>query len=263
MNRKIMYAAFAFLAASFFSGCMTVKPSSYRNSETKSVRIDSLTSIAPNGVLRLSMPGVVRKDFVPSGVTIHHGATVIYIDPVKTSGIAKADVLLISHGHEDHFSLEDIHRLMKDTTVVYCPQPIARRIKRGNVIGVKPGDKISIGEIEIIAIPAYNAKPVFLGMYPHGRENVGYILRFSTGSLYFTGDTDLVPEMRELKTIDTIILPIPVTGGGLTMNMEDALELIRILKPLRVLPVHYNLNEGNLEAFMMRIPPELTVHSME
>jgi L-ascorbate metabolism protein UlaG (beta-lactamase superfamily) len=152
----------------------------------------------------------------------------IYIDPYKLDQEEKADLILVTHSHFDHCSADDIRALSKDGTEVIGPadcQCITRRIM--------PGQELEAHGIRIQAVPAYNTNKEF-----HQRFHnwVGYIITVEGKRIYHTGDSDLIPEMRDIKNIDTLLIPV---GGTYTMDAADAAKAADIIRPRVAVPMHY------------------------
>ncbi len=168
-----------------------------------------------------------------SSFRIEDGATQLYIDPWKLSGtLPSADVVFLTHAHYDHFSIEDIARIKKDTTVFFAPKDIAYQLK-GTVIAVSPGELYNVGELKVKTVHAYN-----IGKKFHPKQNnwVGYVIALSTGQrIYHSGDTDFTPEMRSVVT-EFALLPC---GGTYTMTGKEAGEAANVFKPQAVVPMHW------------------------
>lgn len=154
---------------------------------------------------------------------------VIYIDPWKLTLAVPADIILITHSHYDHFSPEDIKKITKKDTVVIAPNDCASRLK---VKVIKPGDTISIDNITVKAVPAYNIGKQF---HPKNNNWVGYVVTMDGTTYYHSGDTDAIPEMEKLKP-DIAFLAI---GGTYTMDAEAAAEIANKIKPKVAIPIHY------------------------
>jgi len=164
---------------------------------------------------------------------IEDGATQIYIDPWKLPAKSpKADVILITHAHYDHFSPEDITKIRTDKTVFLAPKDVAYELD-GTVISVVPGQSYSIGDLKVRAFPAYN-----IGKKFHPKENhwVGYLLTLTNGQkIYHSGDTDFIPEMKGVVA-DIALLPC---GGTYTMTAREAAEAANTFKPSVLIPMHW------------------------
>jgi L-ascorbate metabolism protein UlaG (beta-lactamase superfamily) len=164
---------------------------------------------------------------------IEDGAKQIYIDPWKLPPDSpKADVILITHAHYDHFSQEDIAKVRKESTVFFAPKDVAYQID-ANVIVTSPNQMYTVGELKVKTIHAYN-----IGKQYHPKQNnwVGYVLTLSTEQkIYHAGDTDFTPEMRTVVT-DFALLPC---GGTYTMTAKEAAEAANVFKPRAVIPMHW------------------------
>ncbi len=164
---------------------------------------------------------------------IEDGAKQIYIDPWKLPPDSpKADVILITHAHYDHFSQEDIAKVRKESTVFFAPKDVAYQID-ANVIVTSPNQIYTVGELKVKTIHAYN-----IGKQYHPKQNnwVGYVLTLSTEQkIYHAGDTDFTSEMRTVVT-DFALLPC---GGTYTMTAKEAAEAANVFKPRVVIPMHW------------------------
>ena len=158
---------------------------------------------------------------------------IIYIDPFKIKEEKHdADIIFITHNHYDHYSEEDIEKIIKEDTVIIMPETMIKQKKYKNILFVKPNEQYKIDNIEIITIPAYNINKNF-----HPKENkwLGYILKIDDITYYIAGDTDIIPENKEVKC-DIAFVPI---GGIYTMNAKEASELVNRIKPRIAIPMHY------------------------
>ncbi len=141
---------------------------------------------------------------------IDDGAAVIYIDPWKLPADApKADVVLITHAHFDHYSAEDIARVEKPTTVFVAPADVASKLTGKHVVTASPGGSYQAGTVKVTAVAAYNTNKDF---HPKANGWVGYLVTLSNGQrIYHTGDSDVTPEMKAVQT-DVALMPC---GGHL------------------------------------------------
>ncbi|OGS07167.1 MAG: hypothetical protein A2270_11405 [Elusimicrobia bacterium RIFOXYA12_FULL_51_18] len=168
---------------------------------------------------------------LPSGI-------MVYLDPyLLTAESKKADVILITHGHFDHFSLADIAKIIKKETMVFGPESLSGKIL-GGFTGLKPGDKAEFRGIVINAVPAYNIGKPF---HPRASGNLGYVVDTGDLRVYHAGDTDFIPEMEDIKA-DVALFPI---GGTYTMDAVDACRAALALKPRAAVPMHYGSVVGS------------------
>ncbi|MBR3750429.1 MAG: MBL fold metallo-hydrolase [Clostridia bacterium] len=144
-----------------------------------------------------------------------------YLIPPDTH--LKADYIFITHSHYDHFSPEDILKISGEDTKMVCP--------KGMETDVLPVVE-QIEGLKITRVAAYN-----IGKQFHKPEHggLGYIIDDGTASLYVAGDTDFIPEMREIRC-DICALPI---GGTYTMDAREAAMAANAIRPKQVIPTHY------------------------
>ena len=167
--------------------------------------------------------------------------SVIYIDPWKLkSPQADADIILVGHSHYDHLSVPDIERISKPATIIVTVPDCADKLK-GNIKVVKPGDTLTVGDVEIEAVPAYNTNKTF---HPRVNNWVGFIITVDGERLYYASDTDIIPEMNNIKDIDVALFPV---GGTYTMDGKEAARAADIIKPKIAVPYHYGDIVGSEE----------------
>jgi L-ascorbate metabolism protein UlaG (beta-lactamase superfamily) len=176
--------------------------------------------------------------FTQSSIRIKSSQGTIYLDPfqIKTEP-HDADYILITHDHYDHFSVDDIKKIAKISTILVVPARMEDDAKElandvASIVTVKPGVYKEISGLEIETIPAYNTVKPF---HPRRAEWVGYILRADGKRIYVAGDTGLTKEARQVKC-DIALLPV---GGTYTMDTRRAAELANTIRPEYVIPTHY------------------------
>jgi len=160
------------------------------------------------------------------------GKKVIYIDPWKLKdGSEKADIVLITHSHNDHLSKEDVAKIMKKDTVIITTADCAKEFKE-NVKTIKPGESVNIDKVEIKGVPAYNINKKF---HEKSKNWLGFVIDMEGVKIYHAGDTDNIPEMKEIEA-DIALLPI---GGTYTMNAKEAANAANNMKVKVVIPMHF------------------------
>jgi L-ascorbate metabolism protein UlaG (beta-lactamase superfamily) len=175
---------------------------------------------------------------------------IIYIDPYNLKeGLPKADMVLISHSHYDHCSFGDLKKIVQEGTRIICPADCQSKITRFDVPIkmelVEPFQELSFGDIGISTIPAYNVDKHF---HPKGESWIGYLVKMENVLIYHAGDTDLIPEMQKLTGYKqpgkefVALLPI---GGRFTMNVEEAAEAAKLIKPTIAIPMHWGSIVGS------------------
>ncbi len=164
---------------------------------------------------------------------------VIYIDPWKVAESKPADLILVTHGHRDHLSLEDIDRLSTPDTVIVCPASCAEDLS-GDVRTISVGDSMQIGQVSVEAVSSYNVdKP----NHPRVAGNVGYIVDVGGRRIYHAGDTDLIPEMDDIHC-DVALLP---AGGTYTMDADEAAQALSRIETQVAVPIHWGEIVGSEE----------------
>lgn len=167
------------------------------------------------------------------------GRKVIYIDPWKLKDGEKADLILISHSHYDHLSPEDVKKIQKADTVIVATEDSASKLT-GDVRTLKPGENLTAHGIRVEAVPSYNRNKAF---HPKASQWIGFVFTVEGKRIYYGGDTDFIPEMKEIKA-DIAILPV---GGTYTMTAEEAAQAVDLIKPETAIPIHYDDIVGSLE----------------
>jgi len=167
------------------------------------------------------------------------GEKVIFTDPFQLNKKDIADIILITHDHRDHCSPEDIKKVQGPDTIIVATSDCKDKLS-GDVRIIKPGDRITVGGVEIEVVPAYNINKQF-----HLKESewVGYIFTMNGQRIYLAGDTDHIPEM---KTFDVDIALLPVSGTYV-MTAEEAVRAALDIKPKIAIPMHYNSIVGTEE----------------
>jgi L-ascorbate metabolism protein UlaG (beta-lactamase superfamily) len=167
------------------------------------------------------------------------GGKVVHVDPWSQgdfTGLPKADVLLITDSHGDHFDLKAIEMVSHPDTIVIAPPVVAEKLSGARVL--RNGETAEAAGFRIEAIPMYNLKrgpaegQVF---HAKGRGN-GYVLSWGGFRLYISGDTEVTPEMRALKNVDAALICMNLPY---TMPPEEAAEGVKAFHPKVAIPYHY------------------------
>ncbi|MDW5289567.1 MBL fold metallo-hydrolase [Formosa sp. PL04] len=171
----------------------------------------------------------------------------IYVDPV---GGAEAfinqkepNLILITDIHGDHLNIETLEAITKQHTTIIAPQAVADKLSdtlRKQTFVINNGETKSYKHIKIEAIPMYNLRPEALKFHSKGRGN-GYILNNNEERIYISGDTEDIPEMRNLENIDIafVCMNLPYT-----MPVDKAADAVLEFQPKEVIPYHYRGTDG-------------------
>ena len=175
-------------------------------------------------------------------ITFIAHATLIFQfgDPVSRyadySRMPKADMILVTHEHGDHFDTQAIVKISGKETALVLNAASAKKIKRGMVM--KNGDVKTVKGLKIEAVPAYNIvhmrKPG-VPFHPKGVGN-GYVITFGDKRVYVAGDTENIPEMARLAGVDVAFLPMNLPY---TMSPRMVADAVRVLKPKILYPYHF------------------------
>lgn len=178
-----------------------------------------------------------RIQWLGHGSFILQGPPLIYINPWRVArSVFHADVILITHNHYDHCSLADIEKLRGPHTIAIGNERVASEI--GDCTVIRPWQSLTIDRACIKAIPAYSLDD---WQHPKSDGGLGFVISINRYDIYYAGDTQLIPEMNQLHP-DIAILPIDGKG---TMNMEEATQAVRQLRPRWVIPSNWgNSAEG-------------------
>lgn len=199
------------------------------------------------------------------GFRIHVGTTVVYIDPYKIAGGPKADIVLLTHSHSDHASVDDVAKLLKDDTVIVTVAAAAEKFGGKTVQLVRPGQRITVKGIPIETVPAYNTnkfRSPGVSFHPKDAGFVGFILTAGTLRIYHAGDTDVIDEMRDFSC-DIALLPV---SGIYVMTAEEATEAVVRMQPAMAVPMHVGKGIGSLddaERFQRLSPVPVRILKME
>jgi L-ascorbate metabolism protein UlaG (beta-lactamase superfamily) len=185
------------------------------------------------GELKITFIGHATLIFAFAGKIIH-------VDPVRTYAdygtLPKADIILVTHEHSDHFDPGAINTIKKEGTDLIFTEKCREKYPSGQTM--KNGEVRTIQGIKIEAVPAYNIihmRSEGLPYHPKGEGN-GYILTFGDKRVYVAGDTENTPEMKALKNIDIAFLPMNLPY---TMTPEMVADAAKAIMPKILYPYHY------------------------
>lgn len=181
-------------------------------------------------------------------IFIKHGSIIldidgyeVYIDPVTMFGtdftkLPKADMLLVTHEHHDHFDPQAIEDLSVDSTCLIMSERVTELYGKGTPM--VPGQTIEVEpqNFTITATPAYNITEGHLDFHPKARKDIGFVFDIDGLRIYVAGDTEDIPEMADLKDIDIAFIPV---NQPYTMTPEQAIHAAEMIHPRILYPYHY------------------------
>jgi len=188
------------------------------------------------------------------------GGKVIHVDPFSAvadySTLPKADIVLLAHEHMDHLDLKALNPVRSDKTIVVLPEVCAKQVEGGLVM--KNGDVKTVGGLKIEAVPAYNIvhkREAGQPFHPKGVGN-GYIITFGDKRVYVAGDTENIPEMKNIKNIDVAFLPMNLPY---TMTPEMAADAAKMINPKILYPYHYGETDTSKLVALLKDTKEIEV----
>jgi L-ascorbate metabolism protein UlaG (beta-lactamase superfamily) len=200
-----------------------------------------------------------------SAFRIRVGRSYVYIDPYRVPADSPpADLILVTHGHYDHFSPRDLELLSHRETWMIAPAAVAERAT-GRVLSLGPGDGLEhelVPGVGVAAVAAYNtSKRDAEGNLFHPREAgwVGFEVNVRGERLYHSGDTDVIPEMDDVAGVDVALLPV---SGTYVMTAPEAAEAARRIQPRVAVPMHWGRDvgsEADAREFAEKAPVEVRI----
>ena len=177
-----------------------------------------------------------------ASLRIQYDGLEIQVDPVVKfapetdyAKFPKADIILVTHEHFDHFDREAIAALKKDSTQVIANPAVQKMLGFGTAMA--NGESRTVGKaITLDAVPAYNTTAGRTQFHPKGRDN-GYVLTLDGLRIYIAGDTEDIPELKNLQDIDIAFLPC---NQPYTMIPEQLANAAQMFNPKVVYPYHYS-----------------------
>jgi len=174
---------------------------------------------------------------------IQYDGKEIHVDPVGKKmepatdykKFPKADLILITHEHFDHYDKDAVEELKKEGTDIITNPSVKRLMGYGTAV-TNGESKVVLKDIKLEAVPAYNTTKGHEKFHPKGRDN-GYILTIDGLRIYIAGDTEDIPEMKDIKDIDVAFLPC---NQPYTMTPEQAAKAAKTIKPKVLFPYHFS-----------------------
>lgn len=179
-----------------------------------------------------------------NSVRIELDGKIIYVDPYEIEGSPQdADYIFVTHDHYDHFSLDDINKILKRETAFIVPMPMDKKVRKNTAAGINypvvPGKSYEVNGLSFETVAMYNKLKPF---HPKKARWCGYIINVSGKRIYIAGDID---DIDEAFAVSCDIAMVPI-GGFYTMNYKEAAGLINKIKPKVAIPTHYGKVVGKV-----------------
>lgn len=174
-----------------------------------------------------------------------YGQKIIFIDPfspVLENNEIKADLIISSHDHRDHFDPDAINSLLKqDSQVVLRPGCDLKKLRTDHIFEMEIYTELELQGAKIFSVPAYNInrfRSPGVPFHPEG-FGMGVVITFQGKKFYYPGDTDFIDSMKALKNEEIDLAFVPI-GGTFTMDSDEAAKAIKEIAPKQAFPIHYN-----------------------
>lgn len=163
----------------------------------------------------------------------------LYVDPVGEfdwDSQPKADLILVTHSHYDHFEVATIERLQKQGTVILCDKTSAEAFEHDCVTMLPRAISMPVEGVTVRAVPAYNISEGHTDFHPKYREDCGYLITLGGTTIYVAGDTEDNEDVLAVKNVDVAFLPV---NQPYTMTVEQAARVVKAIQPKLFYPYHY------------------------
>ncbi len=210
----------------------------------------------------LDYQGISLERLPEAGILLR-GSRTVYVDPFRLEDyqVFPADIVLVTHAHEGHLSLDDLRLVCRPDTMIVTNDAVAAKLAETDFPvpdALPPRGTFTAREIDIEAVAAYmledQADDVngtttegtrdHIPAHPFDADGLGFVIEMDGVRVYHAGDTGLIPEMRLIKNVDIAVLPV---AGWTVMSPDEAAEAVKTLQPAVAVPVHYGHSWGSAE----------------
>lgn len=227
-----------------------------------------------------SAQNVPAPDKLPKIIAISHASAVvewngatIFVDPVGEQSLyapyGTPDIVVITHIHPDHLSVDTMIGMLARETVVLAPQSVINEvplmIANNTLSPFEAGTTQEVLGISFTAVPAYNLRLEAQQYHPRSRGDIGVVMNVDGTRIYFSGDTEGTPEMLALENIDTAVVAMNLP---FTMSVDEAARAVATFAPRVVIPYHYRSPDGfsdldEFERILSELNPAVQVERKE
>jgi len=240
-NLLLLFCLFVFIPSFALNKAGINTVFSLNPNEIKAMNSDN--NINPAEGLKEPLKSMVENIhwYGQSSIRIPFNGKLIYIDPFQITEKDPAALILITHPHFDHFSVDEISKVATHTTPIYAPKECNDKLRSlgyKNCVDVVPSQSFNVGDIKFETVPSYNT---IKNNHPKDKHWVGYVLTLGTLKIYHPGDTNRIPEMKAIHC-DIAFMPL---GQTYTMqNVQEAADAVMDVKAKVAIPIHYGIYEG-------------------
>ena len=216
---------------------------------------------------RISTPaGTLELHFIGHGSLMFKlNSIIVYVDPVRSigkyDGLPKADMILVTHDHGDHLDPSLINDLRKESSSILCNARSAPSVEGAR--SISPGAEFTGNGVTVEAVHAYNIKnvrPDGNPYHPKGDGN-GYVITLGGKRIYVAGDTENIPELKQLENIDVAFLPMNLP---FTMTPEMVADAAKSFSPSILYPYHFgNTNTDIIKGLLKDTGIELRIRNLQ
>jgi len=199
------------------------------------------TAEYPSDIVEINGKELKLTFFAHASIAIEYEGRTIYVDPVvgnaRYEELPKADMILVTHSHYDHFDMAAIEAVQRPDTHILLDKTSAEGFQ-GDCYTMLPGSVAEpYADIRVEAVAAYNTSESQLQFHPKEREDCGYIVTLGGAvRIYISGDTEPTEEQRAIRNIDIAFICV---NQPYTMKPEQAVEAVKALQPKIYYPYHY------------------------